>query len=107
VSWADRDWYDARWQSIPAETRERIVGHLRANLTGGQLEQIRELHSADPDRWAHPFHLLGFMAVRNLLREIIRDDELPDAPYPGGETHRNWDDYYVQALEAAAGVRDA
>jgi hypothetical protein len=49
-------------------------------------------------------------AIRNVLRDEelgagIRDEDLPDAPYASGLTHRNWDDYYVQAVEAALGLR--
>lgn len=51
--------------------------------------------------------------IRNVLRQGvpgargIRDEELPPAPYADGSQHRNWDDYYVQAIEAAVGLRPA
>jgi hypothetical protein len=49
--------------------------------------------------------------IRNRLRTGagvtagIPDEELPDAPYPDGSQQRTWDDYYVQAIEAALGLR--
>lgn len=113
MTWADdAAWYDARWEAIPAEQRERIVAFLRERLSEKDLARIREMHAEDPEDWATKapafFHMWGGgMAIRNLLRELMLDDELPPAPYPNGETYSNWDDYYVQALEAAAGVREA
>lgn len=49
-------------------------------------------------------------SIRNLLRDKeygagITDDQLPPAPYEGGEHHSNWDDYYVSVVEAAVGLR--
>jgi hypothetical protein len=49
--------------------------------------------------------------IRNRLRSGaadvpgIPDEELPEAPYVDGTRHRNWDDCYVQAIEAALGLR--
>jgi hypothetical protein len=51
--------------------------------------------------------MFGGMAIRNLLREAVKDDELPPAPYPGGVSYSNWDDYYVQAVKAAAAAAAA
>jgi hypothetical protein len=42
------------------------------------------------------------MGIRNLLRDVIKDDELPPVSY-GDDQMRNWDDYYVEVLEEAAG----
>lgn len=56
-------------------------------------------------------HIFG-TSIRNLLRNGnfgyrgIRDEELPPAPYEDGSLQRNWDDFYVQAIEAAVGLRD-
>jgi hypothetical protein len=48
--------------------------------------------------------------IRNLLRDSengagISDNQLPPAPYENGHTHQNWDDMYVQVIEAAVGLR--
>lgn len=59
-------------------------------------------------------HSFG-MQIRNLLRDDqygagILDDDLPEAPYEDwqyeGVGPRNWDDYYIQAIEAAVGLRE-
>lgn len=45
-------------------------------------------------------------AIRNVLRDAgIGDNQLPAAPYENGQTHQNWDDYYIAAVEAAVGLR--
>jgi hypothetical protein len=105
--WGSAEWYDARWRSVPAEVRQAMVAHLRANIGARGMEQIREAAAADPHRWIHTVghHGTG-TSVRNLLRRAFPDDVLPYAPYPEGKNYKNWDDYYVQALEAAAGARD-
>jgi hypothetical protein len=45
------------------------------------------------------FHLSGGMVTRNILREVILDEELPAVIYPDGSASRNWDDFYTGALE--------
>jgi hypothetical protein len=102
--YGSQEWYDARWNDVPAETKEKLIRHLREQLPPSMLEEVRTLHAKDGDAWVAPFHFHVGMAVRNMLREVMLDDELPAAPYPDG-ANRNWDDYYVQVLEAAAGVR--
>lgn len=99
--WGSPEWYAARWADVPEVTKQRIVAHLRASIPADQLQQIgrRDAEGNLPAGW----HFAGGMSVRNLLRQAVRDEELPLAPYPGGQSHRNWDDFYVQALEAAAG----
>jgi hypothetical protein len=44
------------------------------------------------------FHFSEGMAVRNLLRDVLRDEQLPPVEYPVGPM-RNWDDYYMGALD--------
>lgn len=110
--------FDLLWEQLPPRLRTTAVEYLRENVA--DLDVIRGWIEEDPENWyvrdqnvtmqaipiegpapaalylPMPFHFHGGMAVRNLLRKVIRDDELPSG---------NWDDYYVQALEAAAGKR--
>lgn len=45
------------------------------------------------------FHFLGGgMQIRNRLREVLLDEELPAVTYGNGDVARNWDDYYTGAL---------
>lgn len=118
------DLYDEIWNRVDPELRERAVNHIREELHPESLEEVREaVEKHGRHEWPHnppfsalirdedgelqlPFHFSGGMAVRNLLREVVKDSELPpfDEWYGEGTDVRNWDDYYVQALvEAACG----
>jgi hypothetical protein len=62
------------------------------------MEETKELYKEDPVHWVSPFHFSTGMAIRNLLRDkVCLDDQLPSG---------NWDDYYVQLIEIAAGCRE-
>lgn len=88
--------------TLPVELRERAVEHLRAHMSAETAEQIRDLQAADPELWWAVHHFGMGMNVRNLLREVIKDDELPPVEYDKFEEYRNWDDYYIPVLEEAA-----
>lgn len=88
---------------LPEPLRTRAVDYLRAELHPDTLHHVRRAHAEDPDEWWTAFHMFGGMAIRNLLRDVIKDKELPPVMY-GGRPMRNWDDYYIQVLEEAAGV---
>lgn len=72
------------------------------------VEHDAEGKMRGPGRTIHyGWHMSGGMAVRNCLRKGgITDDMLPpfDAYYGPGTNVRNWDDYYVQAVEHAVAV---
>ena len=106
TEWGSPEWYDNRWKAIPEDQQRGIVDFLQKNLDSNVLTKIKEEHSKDPSNWGAKYHMFSGMGVRNLLRDIMKDDELPLAPYPDGMSFSHWDDYYIQALEAAAGVRE-
>ncbi len=92
--WGSHEWYKARWNSVPEEMKEKILTHLRKL---DNLDQVKKALEEDPG-----FHFFGGgMWVRNYLREVVRDSELPDAPYPHNLMLKNWDDFYQQAIRAA------
>lgn len=88
---------------LPEPLRTRAVEYLREKLDASMLAEIRELHAKDPDDWAIPYHFSTGMSIRNLLRDVIKDDELPPVMY-GDLPAQNWDDYYVEVMEEAANV---
>lgn len=90
--------------TLPDDLHKRAVEHVRAAMSDSVAAQIRDLHAADPEKWWADHHFFMGMGVRNLLREIIKDEELPPVDY-GGESYSNWDDYYIPVLEEAAGCR--
>lgn len=80
------------------EVRAESVRILREELSEEDLEKVRIAHATDPLGWIGLEHMFWGMGVRNLLRRRgLRDDVLPSG---------NWDDYYIQAIEAAAGLRE-
>lgn len=89
-------------QTLPPEMHEVAVEHLKTYITEDTAEEIRALYKANPDKWWAMHHMFMGMQVRNLLRQVIKDEELPPVQY-GDQVHSNWDDYYIPVLEYAAG----
>lgn len=101
---------------LPSELQQKALAHLREKLHPEIIEYLRELHARDPE-WGDeltdeehkeyerkfgftipcPFHFGTGMAIRNVLREVIKDEELP-VVYYGAHEARNWDDYYHGVL---------
>lgn len=94
-------------QRLPEPLRTRAVEHLRRELHPDTLDVLRKRYESDPEPWGGYFHFGAGMAIRNLLREAIRDDELPPVEYYDGRSYSNWDDYYIDALEGALDVPTA
>lgn len=90
--WGSDEWYENRWNSVPEDLKEKVILHLR------KLSNLDEIKNAANDPL---FHMFGGMQLRNYLREVVKDNELPNAPYPNNEQTKNWDDYYKQALDAS------
>lgn len=124
-------WYDERWQAMPQVMRKVAADAIKKVLDEETVELIKAKHAEHGRDWIHylididpeetPFlYDLGMTTmsahhgwgtgIRNLLRDEeganIRDEDLPPAPYEGGVEQSIWDDYYVQAVEAAVGLRD-
>lgn len=83
---------DKNWLRVPEQRREDCVGRLASWLGDMPKDDLREAIS-EPG-----FHMFGGMAVRNELREVMSDRELPPVKYPNGGFYSNWDDYYMAAL---------
>lgn len=98
-------WYRDRWASVPLELRARIVDVLRTGLDEATKAGVRERIRERGEDWLAEIHHGWGTAIRNLLRTSgFPDHVLPDAPYEhieGTPMARNWDDYYMQAVEAA------
>lgn len=111
------------WKKLSVEDRRRAVEILE--LLDDELDVVAEAFAKYDYDWdihepftttfevdgieiADYWHFGGGMYVRNLLREHgFTDDQLPpfDEFYGEGTDVRNWDDYYIACVEAAAGVR--
>jgi len=106
------------WGRLPTDLRRRAIAQLQEHYAPEFFADVRAAASAlGPDgaavglgEWMPwDWHFGQGMAVRNVLRGAIRDAELPDFPEWYGELADgtgNWDDYYIQCVEAAAGLRE-
>jgi hypothetical protein len=121
-----QEFHEAAWAKLPFWQRRLAVERLKAGLspTSGfapptALADWSALISEHGlGEWLPLyFHFSDGMAVRNILRSnhagppelrrlpVILDEELPGMDYDGHEQH-NWDDTYVQCIEAACGFRE-
>lgn len=97
----------ANWDRVPAEHRATCLDHLRGWIRADIIAQWKAQHAAG-ERIASDtpgfHHLGGGMEIRNRLRDVMEDSELPAVVgpaggYPLGEEMRNWDNFYTGALE--------
>lgn len=96
-------WCRSNWDKIPDLIRQDCLNELRAHVPADVLRKWKAQHTAgegigDDDPFFH--HGAG-MAVRNVLRKQLLDEELPPVHILGypPEGARNWDDYYTGALQ--------
>jgi hypothetical protein len=87
------------WAQVPELIRKDVEQHVMANLPTELMAKLRDLHArgvciGSDDSF---FHFGGGMAVRNLCREQLTDDQL--GAYGIG---CNWDACYVGVLAAIA-----
>lgn len=94
----DRDYLEQKLMEIPKDVLEGTVQLLKKSVPEKLKNLLKEIYKKDPDNWMIPYHFGFGMSIRN----VIREGGFPDKKLPDG----NWDDYYVQVLEIAIGVRE-
>lgn len=102
-------WSRDNWNKLPDLVRQDCLAELRAQVPAEILAEWKVQHAAGREIGGHMFHFLGGMAVRNILRAQLTDGELPPAHsenYPP-EGARNWDDYYIGALQELCETTEA
>jgi hypothetical protein len=92
-----------RWAQVPEPIRRKVEQHVAAHLPPDILIKLRDLHARGTPISSDPtfFHFGGGMAVRNLCREHLRDEELAAYCGLGGD----WDNCYVGVLAAIGAMR--
>lgn len=91
------DMLDEKYKEIPSVFLNDCVNFLKSELSDETKTSIVELYNEKGSNWIDGHHFGWGMSIRNLLRENgFADDMLPD---------KNWDDYYIQVVECAIGVR--
>ncbi|MEA2791986.1 MAG: hypothetical protein QOG73_4392 [Acetobacteraceae bacterium] len=92
------------WSEVPQAIRKIVEQHVAARLPAKILAKLRDLHARGIPISSDPafFHFGGGLAVRNLCRERLSDDELAACCLFG-----DWDMCYIGVLAgiAAAPVR--
>jgi hypothetical protein len=90
------------WTEVPEANRKDVEEHVFENLPADILAKLLDLHArgipiSSDDAF---FHFTAGMAVRNLCRERLSDNELAAYCPFGGD----WDNCYIGVL-AAIGAR--
>ena len=97
----DPDLMDMKpWSEVPQPIRKIVEQHVAARLPAKILAKLRDLHARGIPIDSDPafFHFGGGMAVRNLCRERLSDDDLAVYCPFGGD----WDGCYIGVLAAIA-----
>lgn len=96
----EQEYYNNKLAEIPKDVLEKAIEYLNQHLSEDDKEFL--INEYNKNRllidWFIPYHNYDGMYLRNELRNIgLTDDLLPD---------KNWDDYYIQVLELAIGIRE-
>lgn len=75
---------DANWRSIPIGQRRQCIAYLQDKVPTWTWQYWKR------EGFPEGFHFGGGMAVRNCLRDVLSDENLP--------RDKNWDDYYMGCL---------
>ena len=97
----DPDYFSKEhWAEVPEPIRKIVEQHVAARLPAKTLAKLRELHAGGIPVGSDDafFHFGGGMAVRNLCRERLSDNELAACCGLGGD----WDNCYIGVLAAIA-----
>ena len=84
--------HQERFNELSPELILKCVAHIKHHLPETTIFDIQDQIKKDPIYWCSVHHFGWGMAMRNLLRDVVKDDELPSG---------NWDDYYVKIIEEA------
>lgn len=88
----NRAWCRDNWSKVPEEQRKKCTDHLVACLPQSLLLFWKT------NGFPSYFHFYSGVTVRDILRQVMADDELPPISYADGPSC-NWDDYYTGALD--------
>jgi len=91
--------HDQNWAELDMKTRAILVDHLRSQFSKSFWDDAARVIDLDPTEWWIDFHFSVGMTLRNSLRKVLTDQQLPGYP------QKHWDDYWVPVTEAAAGKR--
>lgn len=88
------EWSCDNFSCLQPITQRDCIDLLKSKIPDDVMEELKGKNGEEI--LAIPFfHFSWGMGVRNLLRGIVLDEELPEI-----DGLRNWDDYYIGALVA-------
>lgn len=93
-------WSRENWNKVPAVKRQECIDHIRSKIRQSEMNVFINQHQAGIalGEGVEMFHFSYGMQMRNALRDVLLDGELPLVKYEHGQA-RNWDDYYIGCLE--------
>lgn len=91
------EFLDAEIEKLDRQIAETAVFYIKKNLLSETECQIQEEFERHGVVWFTRHHYGFGMKVRNMLRDLVCDDE----DLPTG----NWEDYYSALVEVAIGLR--
>jgi hypothetical protein len=86
------------WEAIPREKRTACLNHLTGWLPKDLIDEWKQQYVEGNDIGGGWFHFSVGMQIRNRLRDVLLDKDLPPVEYPNGEKYQNWDDYFLGAV---------
>ena len=98
MNWRERNMQ--AWRMLSQAQRKLAVSLLRYKLPADIVPKIKARADSDPD-WLAEYHFGWGMSIRNLLRSVIKDNELPPSVWDVNKGDHNWDDYYGAVVEVA------
>lgn len=91
-----RTWCRENWRRVPEDKRELCVNHLTGWMPPSYLAEWKA--KGGFPMLAHTIG--GGMQIRNKLREVLEDKDLPKIRQSkGGAWSQNWDDFYTGCLD--------
>jgi hypothetical protein len=102
-----QEFAEKNWARVPDDKRKACVEHLREIMPQDMTDYVRHSFTGGDELHAW-FHFSEGMGIRNALREVMKDDELPKVKYSGGGDYEysNWDDFYMAALRQAVAPKE-
>lgn len=111
--------YDKHFNSLDKEIRDKAIKVIKQVITPEELNRFKTLYEQyGPNDWfAHVYddeaHRTAgsgtyipspYLSYGMIIKSALRGRGLADNKLPSAD--QNWDNYYIQIIEAAAGLRE-
>jgi hypothetical protein len=95
-------WSTQNWETVSPIARKVCLDHLRSIVPAEVVAAWKDQYDRGCTIGSNDigFHHGVGMVVRNTLRAVMSDEDLPPIKQRDGTAARNWDDFYMGALNA-------